>query len=404
MPVQFSRGCPFNCEFCDIIVMNGRVPRTKPPAQLIAELEALRARGLEGNGLHRGRQFHRRQTAHAGAAAGNGGVAAAHGAENGISDRSLGEPGGRPGIVRLDGGSRFHQGVCRHRNAVGRRRWKNAASCRIAGAIWSQRCASCSNAGWKSWADSSSASTATRPTFSSASSSSSSAPAWSRRWSGCSPPCRKPASTTASRREGRLEAETSGNNTDAALNFKPRLNREFLQSGYRDLMKKLYEPKVYYQRVRTFLKTTRPPPPSAAAFARGFHGLHQIVVAAGSLVSRAAWPTGGFSWGRCCAGRVNSAAPSSSPFSAITSAVSRRSVSGFCLETGPPVANHFVRTEPRISQRGQPQPKNLKMSEKSSQKYNTPPPPVQSEAGHVHFSDSMFLTFSSVEKEGLKVD
>ena len=45
MAVQFSRGCPFDCEFCDIIVMNGRVPRTKTPAQLIAELEALRARG-----------------------------------------------------------------------------------------------------------------------------------------------------------------------------------------------------------------------------------------------------------------------------------------------------------------------------------------------------------------------
>ena len=29
MPVQFSRGCPFDCEFCDIVVMNGRVPRTK---------------------------------------------------------------------------------------------------------------------------------------------------------------------------------------------------------------------------------------------------------------------------------------------------------------------------------------------------------------------------------------
>jgi radical SAM superfamily enzyme YgiQ (UPF0313 family) len=56
------------------------------------------------------------------------------------------------------------------------------------------------------------------------------------------------------KREGRLEAETSGNNTDSALNFKPRLNREFLQSGYRDLMKRLYEPKVYYQRVRTFFQ------------------------------------------------------------------------------------------------------------------------------------------------------
>jgi len=45
MSVQFSRGCPFDCEFCDIIVMNGRVPRTKTPQQLIAELEALRICG-----------------------------------------------------------------------------------------------------------------------------------------------------------------------------------------------------------------------------------------------------------------------------------------------------------------------------------------------------------------------
>src|SRR5208282_5618919 len=47
------------------------------------------------------------------------------------------------------------------------------------------------------------------------------------------------------KREGRLEAASTGNNTDAFLNFKTRLSREFLQAGYRDLMKRLYEPRVY---------------------------------------------------------------------------------------------------------------------------------------------------------------
>jgi radical SAM superfamily enzyme YgiQ (UPF0313 family) len=44
--VQFSRGCPFQCEFCDIIVTFGRRPRIKTAAQVIAELEALLARGM----------------------------------------------------------------------------------------------------------------------------------------------------------------------------------------------------------------------------------------------------------------------------------------------------------------------------------------------------------------------
>jgi radical SAM superfamily enzyme YgiQ (UPF0313 family) len=46
--VQFSRGCPFACEFCDIIEIFGRVPRTKTPDQFLSELDALRATGFRG--------------------------------------------------------------------------------------------------------------------------------------------------------------------------------------------------------------------------------------------------------------------------------------------------------------------------------------------------------------------
>ncbi|HYM29871.1 MAG TPA: DUF4070 domain-containing protein [Candidatus Cybelea sp.] len=45
--VQFSRGCPFTCEFCDIIVIFGRKPRIKTPKQVIAELEALLRVGMD---------------------------------------------------------------------------------------------------------------------------------------------------------------------------------------------------------------------------------------------------------------------------------------------------------------------------------------------------------------------
>ena len=45
MAVQYSRGCPFNCEFCDIIEIYGRRPRTKSVAQVLAELDQLHAAG-----------------------------------------------------------------------------------------------------------------------------------------------------------------------------------------------------------------------------------------------------------------------------------------------------------------------------------------------------------------------
>jgi radical SAM superfamily enzyme YgiQ (UPF0313 family) len=47
--VQFSRGCPFTCEFCDIIELYGRVPRAKTNAQMLHELETLYRLGYRGH-------------------------------------------------------------------------------------------------------------------------------------------------------------------------------------------------------------------------------------------------------------------------------------------------------------------------------------------------------------------
>ena len=41
LSIQYSRGCPYDCEFCDVVLLNGHVPRTKSTKQLIDELEAI---------------------------------------------------------------------------------------------------------------------------------------------------------------------------------------------------------------------------------------------------------------------------------------------------------------------------------------------------------------------------
>lgn len=58
---------------------------------------------------------------------------------------------------------------------------------------------------------------------------------------------------------GRLVEESSGSNTVSELNFKPKMDRHTLVEGYKNIMRTIYSPKEYYQRVKTFLREFKPP-------------------------------------------------------------------------------------------------------------------------------------------------
>ena len=260
MAVQFSRGCPFDCEFCDIIVMNGRVPRTKSPAQLVNELETLRQLGwkemvfvVDDNFIGDKRRTRvllreliewRRRT--------RPGMGFLTEASVNLADDAelcalMVEAGFRKVFVGIETPSAEALEECRKLQNRGRdlvaavrtlqRRGLEVMGGFIVGFdsdqtdIFKRQFEFIQHSGVV---------TAMVGLLT--------ALPQTRLWQRL-------------QREGRLESASSGNNTRAELNFKPKLNREFLQSGYRDLMKKLYEPRVYYQRVRTFLKNHHPPGP-----------------------------------------------------------------------------------------------------------------------------------------------
>ncbi len=260
MAVQFSRGCPFDCEFCDIIVMNGRVPRTKTPTQIVTELETLRRRGwkdmvfiVDDNFIGDKRRTRallreliawRRRTR---PAMGFFTEASVNLADDPELCALMIEAGFTKVFVGIETPSVESLEECRklqnrNRDLVSAVQTLQQRGLEVMGGfivgfdsdqqdIFKRQFEFIQRSGVV---------TAMVGLLT--------ALPQTRLWQRL-------------KHEGRLEMASSGNNTQAELNFKPKLNREFLQAGYRELMKKLYEPKVYYQRVQTFLKNHQPTAP-----------------------------------------------------------------------------------------------------------------------------------------------
>ena len=260
MSVQFSRGCPFDCEFCDIIVMNGRVPRTKTPTQLIAELDALYQRGWKdmvfivddnfiGNQqrtktlLHELIEWRKRTRT---------GIGFLTEASLNLADDPelcalMVEAGFKKVFVGIETPSiealaECHKVQNQNRDLVASVQTLQRAGLEVMGGFIVGFDSDQSDIFKRQFEfiQRSGVATAMVGLLT--------ALPQTRLWQRL-------------KAEGRLEVESSGNNTDAELNFKPRLNRDFLQSGYRELVKKLYEPRNYYQRIRVFLKSHRPTGP-----------------------------------------------------------------------------------------------------------------------------------------------
>ena len=257
MAVQFSRGCPFDCEFCDIIIMNGRVPRTKTPPQLIAELETLRLQGwkdmvfiVDDNFIgdkKRTKALLREMIAWRDRVQPGMGFFT-EASVNLADDAELCELMVKAGFKKVFVGietpvaeslQECHKLQNKSRDLVASIQTLQRAGMEVMGGfivgfdndqhdIFKRQFEFIQRSGVVT------------------------------AMVGLLQALPQTKLYQRLSREGRLEAPASGNNTEAVLNFKTKLNREFLQTGYRDLMTKLYEPKVYYQRIRTFLENHRP--------------------------------------------------------------------------------------------------------------------------------------------------
>ncbi|HEY1211286.1 MAG TPA: radical SAM protein, partial [Terracidiphilus sp.] len=263
MSVQYSRGCPFDCEFCNITAMFGHRPRTKTTAQVIAELDGLRRHGWRGPVFFVDDNFigNKRALKEELLPAlirwrkGRRGMVFYTEASINLADdeelmQLMVEAGFNQVFVGIETPEEAGLAECNKR--------QNQKRNLIADVKRIQRAGLEVQGGFIVGFDSDT------PTI------------FARQIEFI----QKSGIVTAMvgllqaipgtklhqrlNVQGRLIWQTTGNNVDGTTNFIPRMNRETLREGYKSLMGYLYAPGPYYQRIRTFLREYQPPKISRA--------------------------------------------------------------------------------------------------------------------------------------------
>ncbi len=257
MPLQFSRGCPFNCEFCDIIVMNGRVPRLKTNEQMIGELESLVDADWTGpifivddnfiGNRAKVKEFLRELIAWEQ----RRGIRLQFTTEASLNladDRELLELMVRAGFKKVFVGIETPQ----EESLLECAKVQNAKRDMLSAVKTIQKSGLEVMGGFIVGFDSD------KPNI------------FERQirfiqeagvvtaMVGLLQALPGTRLFSRLRQEGRILHDASGNNVEANLNFVPKLDREILVEGYRSLVKRLYTPRMYYRRILTFLREYRP--------------------------------------------------------------------------------------------------------------------------------------------------
>lgn len=258
MSIQFSRGCPFDCDFCNITSLFGREPRIKTGAQIVAELDGLYRAGWSGlvffvddNLIGNKRQLKqdllpaliqwKKE---------NPGISFNTETSINLADdaelmRLMVEAGFETVFIGIETPDNSSLAECSKNQNLGRNLLENVRTIQHAG-IQVQ-------AGFIVGFDADAVSIFQRQVEF----------------------IQKSGIVTAMvgllqaipdtrlyrrlQREGRILQNPSGDNVDGTTNFIPRMKLEVLSEGYKKILRGIYSPRPYYQRIRTFLREYHPP-------------------------------------------------------------------------------------------------------------------------------------------------